>query len=103
MEEQKQQQLKIKAKDDDLKGSYSNLMQVAHTKDEFILDFFMVSPPQGILCSRIIMNPGHLKRMRKALEENISKYEEKFGKIEESEAPKADLTQGEGIGFKPGN
>ena len=103
MEEQKQQQLKIKAKDDDLKGSYSNLMQVAHTKDEFILDFFMVSPPQGILCSRIIMNPGHLKRMRSALEENISKYEEKFGKIEESKAPKADLGQGEGIGFKPGN
>ena len=100
MEEQKHQ-LKIKAKDEDLKGSYSNLMQVAHTKDEFILDFFMVSPPQGVLCSRIIMNPGHLKRMQKALEDNISKYEEKFGKIEESEAPKTDLGQGDGIGFKP--
>ncbi|MCK4355356.1 DUF3467 domain-containing protein [Candidatus Parcubacteria bacterium] len=99
MEEQKQ--LKIKAKDDDLKGSYSNLMQVVHTRDEFILDFFMASPPQGILCSRIIMNPGHVKRMLRAIEENISKYEEKFGKIEESEAPKTDSGQGEGIGFRP--
>lgn len=103
MESQKQHQLKIKAKDDDLKGSYSNLMQVAHTKDEFILDFFIVSPPQGILCSRVIMNPGHLKRMRKALDENISKYEEKFGKIEEAEAPKTDISPDQGIGFKPQN
>jgi len=35
-----QQQIQIKAKDEDLKGSYSNLMQILHTKEEFILDFF---------------------------------------------------------------
>ncbi len=98
MEEQRQ--LKIKAKDEDLKGSYSNLMQVVHTKDEFILDFFMVSPPQGVLCSRIIMSPGHFRRMLKAVSDNISKYEERFGKIKESEEPKTDSEHG-GIGFKP--
>lgn len=86
-----QQQIQIKAKDDDLKGAYSNLMQVLHTKEEFILDFFLTAPPQGILASRVIMSPGHLKRMVKALQENVGKYEEKFGKIEEAEAPEAKL------------
>jgi hypothetical protein len=85
------QQIQIKAKDEDLKGNYSNIMQVTHTKEEFILDFFLTAPPQGILASRVIMSPGHLKRMIKALVENISKYEEKFGKIEEAEAPEAKL------------
>ncbi len=85
MEEQKQ--LKIKAKDDDLKGSYSNLMQVVHTRDEFILDFFLASPPQGVLTTRVIMSPGHVKRMLKALEENIKKYEDKFGKLKEAKTP----------------
>lgn len=85
------QQIKIKAKDEELKGAYSNLMQVLHTKEEFVLDFFLVSPPEGILSSRVIVSPGHLKRMVKALEENLSKYEEKFGKIEEARAPEAPL------------
>ena len=92
-----ERQIKIKAKDDDLKGKYSNLMQIIHTKDEFLLDFFLVSPPQGILSSRIIMSPGHLKRMIKALQENIEKYEKKFGKIEIVEVPE------QKIGFTPEN
>lgn len=90
-----QKQIKIKAKDDDLKGNYSNLMQIVHTKDEFVLDFFLVSPPQGILSSRVVMSPGHLKRMLKALEENVKKYEGKFGQIEIANAPEAKL------GFSP--
>ncbi len=92
-----EKQIKIKVKDDDLKGKYSNLMQIIHTKDEFLLDFFLVSPPQGILTSRVIMSPSHLKRVAKALQENIEKYEGKFGKIEMAEAPK------EKIGFNPEN
>jgi hypothetical protein len=87
-----EQQIKIRAKDEDLKGVYSNMMQVMHTtKEEFILDFYFVSPPEGVLSSRIIVSPGHLKRMKKAIEENITKYEEKFGKIEEAMAPESSL------------
>ena len=86
-----QQQIQIKVKDEDLKGAYSNLMQVLHTKEEFILDFFLVSPPTGVLNSRVIMSPGHLKRMIKALQENLEKYEGKFGKIQEAEAPEAKI------------
>ncbi len=91
MEEKKQ--IKIRARNEDLKGGYSNLMKIFHTKEEFILDFFLASPPEGILASRVIMSPGHLKRMIKALQYNVGKYEEKFGKIEEAEAPQ------EKIGF----
>lgn len=91
MEEKKK--IKIRARNEDLKGAYSNLMQIFHTKEEFVLDFFLASPPEGILTSRVIMSSGHLKRMIKALQENVKKYEEKFGKIDEAEAPK------ENIGF----
>lgn len=86
-----EKKLKIKAKDEDLKGNYSNLMQIMHTKEEFVLDFFLVSPPQGILSSRVIMSPGHIKRMIRALEENLGKYENKFGKIEEAPAPETKI------------
>jgi len=95
-----QKQIQIKAKDEDIKGAYSNLMQIVHTKEEFILDFFLASPPQGILSSRVIMSPGHIKRMLKALQENLVKYEEKFGKIEEAKGPEVS-EEGEGkIGFR---
>ncbi|MCK4453811.1 DUF3467 domain-containing protein [Candidatus Parcubacteria bacterium] len=95
-----QKQIQIKAKDEDIKGVYSNLMQIVHTKEEFILDFFLASPPQGILSSRVIMSPGHIKRMLKALQENLAKYEDKFGKIEEAKGPEVP-EEGEGkIGFR---
>lgn len=87
MADQQSQQIQIKAQDEDLKGKYSNLMQITHTQEEFVLDFFMVVPPQGSLASRVIMSPGHLKRMVQALQENVQKYEDKFGKIEKSQAP----------------
>lgn len=91
---QEQKQIKIKAKDEELKGKYSNLMQIAHSKEEFILDFFLVAPPEGILTSRVIMSPGHLKRMIGALEGNVKKYQDEFGKLEEAKPPKQE------IGFK---
>ena len=85
------QKIQIKAKDEDLRGNYSNMMQVSHTKEEFILDFFLAALPQGVLASRVIMSPGHLKRMITALQENVSKYEKNFGKIEEAKTPEAKI------------
>lgn len=80
-------QIQIKAQDEVLKGAYANNMQVGHTKEEFIFDFINLFPPQGMLTARIIMSPGHTKRVLKALEENVKKYESQFGKIEESGVP----------------
>lgn len=87
-------QIQIKATDEKMKGEYSNLAKIMHTKEEFVLDFLNVFPPTGTLNSRIIMSPGHFKRMTKAMSENLKKFEEKFGKIEEAESP-----EGGKIGF----
>jgi len=94
-QQSQRQQIQIKASDEELKGKYSNLMQITHTQEEFVLDFFLVIPPQGTLTSRVIMNPGHVKRMIRALQDNIEKYEGKFGKVAEAQAPEAPL------GFNP--
>ena len=79
----KGQQVQIKASDEELKGRYANLAMINHTKEEFVVDFLNVLPPTGTLNSRVVMSPGHFKRLEKALNENLKKYEEKFGKIEE--------------------
>lgn len=84
-------QIQIKATDEKLRGEYSNMMQILHTKEEFVLDFLNIFPPTGTLNARIILSPGHLKRMQKAIEENLQKYETQFGKIEASAAPKSSI------------
>jgi len=72
-------------------GVYSNNMVVTHTKEEFILDFLMVVPPAGTVTSRVIVSPGHMKRILAALQENISKYENAFGTIQIAEEPKGKI------------
>ncbi|EKE11726.1 MAG: hypothetical protein ACD_15C00032G0005 [uncultured bacterium] len=91
MNQQPQQQIQIKATDEKLKGEYSNVMQILHTKEEFVLDFMNVFPPTGTLNSRVILSPGHFKRILRAMEENLKKYEAVNGKIEEAEAPKSSI------------
>ncbi|MFC1598914.1 DUF3467 domain-containing protein [Patescibacteria group bacterium] len=83
------QEIKIKAADEVLAGKYANMMQVAHNKEEFILDFMNLVPPQGTLNSRIMTSPGHAKRILKTLQENIKRYEDQYGTIDEAESPKA--------------
>ena len=78
--------VQIKITDEQLKGFYSNLMQVAHTKEEFTLDFMNVVGQQGIVGSRVTISPGHLKRIVAALSENVKKYEEQFGTINEGQS-----------------
>jgi len=88
-----QQEMQIKASDEDLKGRYTNAMQVLHTKEEFIMDFLSLNAPVGILVNRIITSPGHMKRIVLALQDNLKRYEDKYGKVEEAEEPKS-------IGFR---
>ena len=59
----------IKIGDEELKGRYSNLLRIAHTREEFILDFIHLVPPQGVVTARIVTSPGHLKRIVQALAE----------------------------------
>lgn len=77
------QNIQIKISDEVMKGFYSNLMQIAHTKEEFVLDFMNVMGNQGIVGGRVFASPGHVKRIASALNENLKKYEEQFGTISE--------------------
>ncbi|MFC2062612.1 DUF3467 domain-containing protein [Chloroflexota bacterium] len=72
-------------------GVYSNNLMVTHTKEEFIMNFIMVAPPTATVMSRVIMNPGHLKRVIAALQDSLKKYEDKFGKLEQAEEPKGPM------------
>ncbi len=82
-----QNQIQIKASDEKVKGEYANMMQVMHTQEEFVLDFLNVFPPAGTLNSRVIVSPGHMKRIVAALVDNLAKYEAQFGVVKPSEAP----------------
>src|ERR1700722_8872933 len=89
------QQIQIKVNDEVAKGVYANIMQVAHTPEEFILDFMNIIPPAGSLNARVIIAPAHLKRIVLALQENLKRYEEQFGQIkmaENSNTPAATST-----------
>jgi Protein of unknown function (DUF3467) len=77
----------VKITDDELKGRYSNLLRITHTREEFILDFINLVPPQGIVSARIVTSPGHLKRIIGALSSNLERYEKSFGPIQEAPEP----------------
>ena len=79
------QQIKIA---DNIPGAeYANAMQVGHNKDEFRTMFLNIFPPSGRVTGKIITTPGHMKRIVRALQENIKQYEEKFGEIKEADVP----------------
>jgi hypothetical protein len=40
------------------------------------------------MTARVITSPGHMKRIIKALQVNLDRYEKSFGQINEAEAPK---------------
>lgn len=79
--------IQIKITDEALKGSYSNMMQVSHTREEFVLDFMNVLPPAGIVTARVVTSPGHVKRIIRALSENLKNYEDTHGEVKEATPP----------------
>ena len=84
-------QLQIQLDDEVANGTYVNMALVNHTETEFNLDFIYVQPqqPKAKVRSRIITNPKHMKRLMLAMQDNLSKYEAKFGPVtlSESESP----------------
>lgn len=76
-------QINIELSEEIAEGVYSNLVMVAHSNSEFVMDFIRLMPgvPKAKVKSRIILTPEHAKRMLAALKENIEKYEASFGKI----------------------
>jgi hypothetical protein len=85
--EGKTQTVNIKIGDEEQKGRYSNLLRIAHSREEFILDFINLVPPQGVVNARVITSPGHLKRIVRALQEDLERYEAAYGVIQEASDP----------------
>lgn len=88
MEEQtNDSQLQIELKEEIAQGTYANLAIITHSSSEFILDFVRVMPgiPKAGVQSRVILAPEHAKRLLRALEDNIAKYEHVFGSIRTSD------------------
>ncbi len=85
MSEQKKQEIKIA---DNIPGAeYANAMQVNHNRDEFQMMFLNILGASGKVTGKIISSPGHYKRMLLAMQDNLKKYEEKFGEIKDVEGP----------------
>ena len=74
-------QVQINASDEVARGRYSNNMLVTHTREEFILDFLLTAPNGTQLVSRVMVSPGHMKRVLAALADNLRKYEANFGEV----------------------
>lgn len=79
-----QQQLQLQIKPEIAQGNYANLVMITHSSSDFILDFASMFPgmPGPTVSDRVVMAPEHAKRLLAALQENIYKYEQQFGKIE---------------------
>jgi hypothetical protein len=76
--------LQVQIDDDVAQGTYSNLVLLNHTENEFVLDFAFIQPANGRakVRSRIISSPRHTKRLLQALQKNLDRYEERFGAID---------------------
>ena len=84
MDNAKKNELKVELTPEVAAGHYSNFAVIAHSANEFFIDFVAVAPnmPQAKVQSRIIMTPENAKNVLFALRDNLTKYEEVYGEIQ---------------------
>ena len=82
-DKKKPPQIKIEFNEESTSVEYSNFVVVTHSAAEFVLDYIRILPGmiKAKVKSRIIMSPMHIKTLMLALQDNIKKYEDKFGEI----------------------
>jgi hypothetical protein len=70
-------------------GAFVNMAMVNHTETEFTLDLVYVQPqaPRATVRARAITTPKHMKRLMLAIQDNLQKYEARFGAIDLGDAP----------------
>ncbi len=90
--------LQIELSEREAEGIYSNLVLIAHSQSEVILDFARALPglPKAKVYARVILTPQHAKGLLQALEQNLKTYEGQFGAIK---LP-GDGGRGKELGFK---
>ena len=87
MQEKKGNEINIELPEEIAEGIYSNLAIITHSHSEFVIDFVRIVPnvAQAKVKSRLILTPQHAKRLMLALRDNIRRYEEAFGTIQDIE------------------
>lgn len=78
------QEIKVELEGKIGEGAYANLVIIAHSDCEFILDFatFLPGNPSARVHSRILMTPKHAKLLLHSLQQNIGRFEDQFGEIQ---------------------
>jgi hypothetical protein len=68
-------------------GVYANIVLLNHSENEFVFDWAYLQPANPIakVRARVISSPRHTKRLLLALQKNLERYEERYGKIELSD------------------
>jgi hypothetical protein len=96
-QQQQGQQINVELGEKEAEGIYSNLAIITHSPAEFVIDFTRVLPgvPLARVHARVVMTAQHAKLLQRALEDNINKYEMKFGEI------KVHGDTAGGFGFSP--
>lgn len=67
-------------------GRYANYCDVAHTAKEFVFDFGQFYQPesaQAHIHTRLVIIPACAKALLETLQNNVSRYEETFGVIQD--------------------
>ena len=69
-------------------GVFVNMAMLNHTETEFTLDlvYLQPHPAKAVVRARAITTPKHAKRLLHALQDNIAKYEARFGTIDLGDA-----------------
>ena len=89
MSTENENQLQIELSPEMAEGIYSNLAVINHSPSEFVLDFIQLMPglPKARVKARVILTPQHAKRLMRAMEENVQRFESAHGPISETEQP----------------
>ena len=76
-------QMQVQIDPTEAEGIYANLVLLAHSPSEFILDFARILPgvPRAKVYARIIMTPQNARSLLRGLQTRIEAYEAQHGNI----------------------
>ena len=66
-----------------LESVYSNFAIINHSPSEIVIDFARLLPnmPKAKVHARVLMTPLNAKLLLKALQDNVDKFEDKYGEV----------------------
>lgn len=67
----------------DLEPVYANFALISHSASEIIMDLAQMLPnhPKVRVKTRVVMTPLNAKLLLRALQDNLAKYEARFGEV----------------------